>query len=760
MTGIQISSALGALSADPDHAEEILVDRLLADTGDHVLRELLLTAALPRAFDANMLATLTDHNPTDDDFSHAFAQLLSNSFVYERSDGLFALHDSIRPALLSRCRADVDSMTERLNRLLDYHNTQYQLARETASALARAGSLIRGVNVHRWSAAADRVEDMLIRPAIEALHVALMMGPDAGWKQLEETFSQFEDESRYRLCGMLASAFAEETDAVPAEAQASHRGWSAYFAARLANDQGLWKEAEQQLASVAASEEIDLKLASWLYTEKSTCLVGQDRYDEALAALDREIVIHDKHNIDPWNAHVPWSGKAEIYRLLWDQDHEVEAWRESIRRAGESGNTAALICGQLQLARTLQVLGDLDSAFDAILAAVRRARLEQELDSWLYPEVVSCVLACLGPRSARLLDSFAVQHRQLAQARWPHSQFELLRVQATALLDGGNAAAAAECLTQARQLAVRHLPDQVWKVDADRAASSVALGEARDGAQLNLALVNDPRAAADRWTRGRCLTNAALNLMSVGEFREALTHTREGRQVWASMHHDHAVSLTWAIEAELLRRTGDLDAAGDALSRAVNEPARGYESTRSDSAARVALDRGQVAQAAAEAERAMAASIHTGTRPEAAKAMLFAAECLLAAQRHAEAAQVAAKAQQLLNEIDAFCRWTPTADTRLADEHAAKAIRIVTSGYGTKDTRLRAACEHLESAANLNPRFGWFKLELAFIDLRQGNNRAAARRLTEAAQLTDDPILRAAIERMHSKLEKPLPQPD
>jgi tetratricopeptide (TPR) repeat protein len=757
MTGPDVPGTLDALSSEPDRTEEILVERLLAGTSDPLLRELLLTSALPRAFDADMLAALTGNDAADSGFARAFAGLAANSFVYERADGMLALHDSIRPTMLDRCRADMAGMASRVQRLLEYHQRQYRQARGTADALARVGPLMRQARSERWSAAADRVEDLLIRPAIEALHVAFMIKPDKGHGQLVETFVQLEDEARYRLCGLLVSAFAEEASELPAEAQATYRGWTACFAARLANDQQLWKEAERQLASVAEPEELDLKLASWIYTEQARYLNGQDRYDEALAALDRMIVIHDEHKVDRWNACVPWGRKAEIYQSLWDQDQEVAAWRESARRAENEGNTDALIRQQLQLASALVQLGDLDGAFDTLLEAVRRARLERDVEPLLHRVVTYRTLACLGPRSARLLDSLATQYRQLPQPGWPHGLFDLLLAQASALLAGGNAARAAECLTQARQLATEHLPDRVWEVDADLSAAAIELGEPRKGAELGLALVNDRRVTAGGWTRGQCLTNAALNLMSVGEFKEALEYLLLGRQAWSAMRHDRAVALTWAIEADLLRRRGDLESARAALAHAGSGPARGYEAGRDDVAARLASDRGELAQAATSAKRAMLTSLRTQADPDAAKSALFAAECLVAARRFTEATEASASAQGLIKRIEEFCRWSPTDDTQMADEHAARALRIIIGGYGGEDTRLRAAREHLQIAASLDPLLGWFRLELAFIDLREGKHRDAIRRLTEAAQLTEDPSLRAAIERLHARLDKPAP---
>lgn len=742
-----------ALRAEPARAEEILVEHLFASLHDPLMQDLLMAAALPRAFDMALLAKLTEAETAEPNFADAFAGLVTNPFVYERSDGTYSLHDSIREALLDRWRG-VEDRDEHLQRLLAYYNARYRQARKMAEALAQVGGVMRRVNFARWSAATERTEDLLIRPAIEALHVALMIGPDEGWQQLRTTFQELEAESRYRLCAMLVSSFTEDVNLVPEAARTVHEGWSAYFAARLATRRKYWDEAERQLQKVERPEDIDLKLASWVYTVKSISMAGQWRMGEALAALDSEIAIHDQHQIDLWNAPVPWGNKAHIYRSLWDQDREVTALQEAVRWADKAQNVTARITNQLALVRALSAKGDPDSAASNLLDAVRTARQEQEQNLSVNLAVAGCVLASLGPRSARLLHALATQYRQLAQLEWPSGQIDLLLMQAEAFSNGGNAPAAAKKFDEARQLAVEHLPERVWEVDANWAGESEALGEPRRGAEVNLALLKDPSVASNAYTQARCLTNAASELLSAGEFSRGLECARSGRKVWASIGHDRAINLTLAIEAELLRRRGDLETAQKVLAGVTDEPAGGYEVERHRCAARLALDRGGYEEAAAEAQRTMQVSDRGGSRADAISGALLAVECLVAARRFGEAARVTTRVHALLNDMGTFCEWNATDNIRLADEHAARAVRIMVIGYGPDRARRRAAREHLEIAASLDPEFGWFQLELAFLDLGERRRRQAIRRLAEGARLTDDPALRAAIDQMRADLER------
>jgi len=332
-----------------------------------------MVAALPRSFDATTLAELTGRVPAEAEFREAFSRLVAYPFVYERSDGQLSLHDSIRQALLERWQGQVLSggdRDEHLRRLLSYYTRCYQQARIAAGALARVGPLMRRVNPARYGHAAERTEELLVRPAIEALHVAMMISPDEGRRWLEATFWELEHERRYGLCGLLVSAFAEDADMVSPEARAWHKGWAAYFAARLANARMRWAEADQHLGRVERFEDVDLKLAAWTYIQKARGLRGQCRFADAEAALDRAIAIHDEHHTDDWNAWSPWSAKADVYQQLWEPVREVAARREALERATKAENFRVVVWQLVSLVSALPAIGDLDGAARYLLDAV------------------------------------------------------------------------------------------------------------------------------------------------------------------------------------------------------------------------------------------------------------------------------------------------------------------------------------------------------------------------------------------------------
>lgn len=741
------------LNADGERAGQILVERLIATMSaqDPHLPELFKAAALPRAFDKATLAALTQEDGSSAEFTSAFSGLIAFPFVYGPTAGTYSLHDSVRSVLLRQWRDRAD-YPEHLQRLLAYYDECYQKARNTAAALASVTETMRRINVDRWSAAAEHTEDLLIRPVIEALHVALMIGIGEGWQRMTSAFTDFENQARYRLCGMLVTVFAEHADNVPDEARAAHNGWAAYFAARLADDRQRWEEAEEHLEKVKQPEKIDNRLASWVYSEKAANLAGQCRYDEALAMHDRNIALEEENQIDPWNTSVSWSAKAQIYRLLWDQTREAAALQEAMRSASEAGNTYNLVVSKCLMVDALSAVGDTDAAVTTLLEAMRTTRQILNLDVSASLQVAATALSCLGPRSARLLYAIAAQYRQLAQSRWPTSQLDLLLDQAEALARGGDAPAAVTFFEQAHQFAVEHQPERVRDADSYRASWATTLGEAARGAEVTRKLLQDPAQDTNKWQIASLLTNVAESLSAMGGFCEALEWLRQARQMWKSIHHDRAVSLTWSYEADILRKLGKLDEARSALAKTTDTAARGYEFVRYECAARLALAAADYAEAASLARKAVEIQAHTDRKRKVTVGLL-AVEALSEAGRFGEAAEISTRVQRLLDELEAFCEWKPGDRAHLADEHAARAVRIMIVGRGSDGARLHAAREHLQIATQLDPDLGWFHLELAFVDLGQHRQRQAIRRLGDAARLTEDAALSNAILQLRAELE-------
>ena len=330
-------------------------------------------------------------------------------------------------------------------------------------------------------------------------------------------------------------------------------------------------------------------------------------------------------------------------------------------------------------------------------------------------------------------------------------------IQADALIAGGNIPAAIACFEQARELAVEYLPERVWEVDSRRASWAANLGEPAFGAEVNLELLRDPGHAADKWETGSLLHNAADALRTWGNTeRRSHTSKRRARSGSRSIMIAPSVllgpsrqicSVGWATWRERARRWPRRPTCGPGLRIGAYQVC----------AARLALDCADYTEAASLARKAVAVPVrvHTDPKREVAVALL-AVEALCAAGHFREARKDLMQASRVcLSKLDAFCDWKSSDNTRLADEHAARAVRIMVAGQGSDSARLQAAREHLEMATSFDPAFGWFHLELAFVDFGQGRQRQAIRRLADAARLTDDTTLRKGIDQMRDEFEKP-----
>ncbi|MGD9703411.1 MAG: hypothetical protein AB7Q42_13935 [Acidimicrobiia bacterium] len=749
------AKALETLRTDPSRAEQLLVERLLdkAVAESSLAHDVLALSALPRSFDRRVLAVLVERAVDDPSFEDAFAFLVSLPFVHERRDGALSLHDTVREPLLRQWERGAVTGLDRadsLERLCGYYVDEYEAGRRAADALARAGPVIRAASLERFRAAAARVEDCIVRPAIEAQHVAMQISPTRGRQRFESTVFELEGDNALNLVELVVRGFAEDAAGVADDEERELlQAWASYYEARLANSRSEWRLGEERLDAFGDVEELDPKLATWIESERARTFRGQSRFGEQLAALDREIALHETLGVDTWNHFWPWRSKAEVHSLMWDSESEIAAYETALARAESAGNDAAAVSVLLGLSSALTAVGDPDGAARHIVSALRRARIEGDRGS--NRQVASHILTLLGGRSARLLNMAAAQYRHLVRAEGPAGLLDVMLERAQVLAGSGAIADAVQAFDEARRLASDQVPDRVAEVDVDRAGASPALGEHALAAQRNLDLLLDPRVASNPWTNARCLTNAALSLLATGELDEAIRLAREARPVWGSMPHERAVAITFVIEADALRKRGDLAGAAAALAQAVELPARGYDAAAKECAARLALDRGDPAAAARIAIEAVERTSATDERDGALRAVL-AVECLTTAGDFAAAAQMIDDLRDRVAHLAAFASWRPTEKLAGADEHGGRAVRTLVAGTGSLPDRIRSAREHLNAAIDLDPDLGWFHLELALLDVKHGRARQAAKRLGEAIERIEDEPLRKAVSDLRDRV--------
>jgi tetratricopeptide (TPR) repeat protein len=746
--------------SDPDDAE-VLVAKLLVDRAGKqspLLRDMLFYAALPRSFDADLLASLVDRSREDPEFRTARQSLLEYSFLHRRGADGWALHDSIRQALLQLWLTSEDAPGDRdeaLVRLEDQYKIRYAEQRTAMAHLAQLEELLSSVDPKRYRSLRDALEDRLIRSATEAVHTALRRSFEAGWIRLSNIYSDLEEDRRLHLCNLLIRSWAADDSIVTDDDRPLFTAWTIYFNARTTNGRDRWEEALEQLGGVTSPEAIDLKYATWYHSERARALRGLSRFHEAIDAVNREIAIHDEHHVDDTNSSTPWTQKAGLYNVLWDADAEIECYRHALRRAQETGSLDRQVIIRLGLAVAVDGSTDQQAALDELLRAIVQSRraigdTPTSIARTGVQRGALIALHLLGPRSARLCATLAEQNRELYLEHGDAGKLDVLLEYANALAQGGNQRRAAEIFERARDLAVERLPDRVWEVDADRAGQATALGTPMAGGELNTELLDRADAPTDRWNRARCLTNAAAGYSAAGAYALARERLATAEGLWREIGHERGLWLARVLDADLCRATGDIGGARAALANTGKEAAHGFESVRYECVARLALKEGDYQEAADQASlafRTRTADIDIGDLVDRG---LLAVSCLVKARRLDEAAAVHAEVEKLIERLRGFTTWTPDEMSQLADQHAARAVRILVHGLGPLRARARAAVEHLEMAIGLDGTVPWYRLEIAFAELAAGRTQPAAAAFAAAAAQTDDDMLRSAIEALAS----------
>ena len=206
------------------------------------------------------------------------------------------------------------------------------------------------------------------------------------------------------------------------------------------------------------ADSAELKLRTWVWSQRARALQGLNRFDEALQCLDEEIAIHEHHDVDQWNSPTAWAVKADIYELLWRPDEEGEARREALRRAIACGNNTLATLYASGLASLCVHLQDPVGSSRWLLEAFRYARTRlgdqaTSSDRLSARGTIQVAINLLGPRSARLAATLEEQHRSLVVPEGAEGQLDVLIRQIGALAEAGDRARFWSVWTQARSLA-------------------------------------------------------------------------------------------------------------------------------------------------------------------------------------------------------------------------------------------------------------------------------------------------------------------
>lgn len=763
----EVDPMLQALLEDPGRADVVvtlrLLDRLASE--DPLLERAVMLAAVPRRFDRLMLARLLALPPAGPTLLAAFGSLTDLSFVHPSGPDSWRILGRVRKALLARWddghrdddgSADGRDLMAVLGALGEVYEQRFQSARRRAAALSQAAAVIRSADLDRYASLRDEVEDQLVRNAVETVHTGLRQSLDAGWSRMHAAFADLAARRMLHLVDVLARTWDADRGLVPEAEQELHRAWGRWLVACVAVERQEWDQALAALDDVADPVSLDLRYATWHHSTRASALRGACRFEEARLAMHAEIVIHGSH-VDDWNAWTPWMQLADLHGMLWDGEAEVTAAEEGLTLAEQVSTTFGAVGARIRLTGSLPTVGRVEEAYEQLFRALRQARAsvrEQPTaaDRALNRSVSLAALDLLGGSSPRLCDVLAEQVRQLSREEGDDGELDVLLQLAAVVLRAGDRRGGRALFAQARDLARREVPERLWQVEADEAQHAGQLGALLEGSRLNLRLLEDARATGDRWTQARCLTNAAGDLLLAGRFEAAEDLRARAAVHWSDMQHPGGTSFVEALRGELLRRRGDLVAARAALDGADVGPLRGFESDRLEYSARLALDMAEPERAVRDAGRAHEiARDHDMVLPAVDTGVLLV-RSLAAAHRPREAVAAQEQVTTLLRRLQERVEWQPTDATRLADQHAARALRILAAGFGSLRARTGAALEHLDEAERNDPQVPWFAVEAAFVEVAAGRPKQAARRLEDVADRFTDRAMRAAVRRVRSEL--------
>lgn len=732
------------------------VEWLLADASQDspAFGHILELSALPRTFDENLLATLVEAWPAAsvDSFPDAVAWLVHSSFVHERHDGSWALHDRIRGPLLARWHeVRPDDLPVLLGALHRAYVLRFEGACASLVSLAMTEDLLRRVSLPRFLEMSDILEDRLVRAALDAVHTALRISFVEGRTRLIDVKSDLVQRGLYRSCEVLVRGWLSYEGELPDEDRAALRAWGAYCLADAYLASGRPQAALDELDTVGNPEDVDLLFATWHHGLRSGVLRALNRFDDALDALDAEIAIHDQHHVDDVNSSTPWIQKSSLHELLMRRSQQLSAAEAALEYATSLSTPAAQVNARLAVVAAHATTGQDDLAAQHLVAAVQTARLALSDGPDRYVQaanrtVLTTGIQSLGRGSVRLVMAWGEQVRQLSVGDGAGAEIDLLIAQANAVLDAGHAALGDDLYRQARLVVEERLPASRATLDAEEGAAALTMGEPARAAELNLGLLTGMESDALAWDWARWQSNAAVGLLDTGEYHRALALASDAADRWTALGVDHAFCLTKAIEGELHRRLGEHEQADRLLAVAAGVPLEPVLSEHDAYLAQLRFDRADYGAAADHAVRAFETSSSVDPAGDAVRNGLCAVTCLLAAGRTEDARATHAATARLIQSIAAARKWGPSEDSDAADRHAGRALRILVAGYGALEARARSAIEHLEIAVAADDATGWYQAELGWAYTMLGQPKPARKAFRVALERLPTPSLRRALQ--------------
>jgi tetratricopeptide (TPR) repeat protein len=733
---------LGELLASPDR--QAAVPMLLLDSArdaDPLLAHLLRVSAVPRSFDEPLLAVLADRDPDDPGFQSSARRLLTMSFIVRRHDGLYRLHDAIRGVVLTTYDAsasDRKQLRALRERLIAYYRAEHDRARDVARQFDVVAGLLRRVSPERLVRLRSVVEDLVVRPLIEAMHHLTLVDPTGeALTQFGRWFDLYEHEGRLEICRLLLRAWSDDLQRLTDRATKELLDWCSYYQGRLALAEGDGENARSKAEGLFVKRELAPAIRDRAEELLTDSLIAECRLAEALTHTDEQIRTTRGFEGDSARRERLYGQQAKIYGLLHDgkcQAASLVSAIEAARWAGSRGNEAALI-SRLSVLQASN--GDLEGAASCIVQALHIVRTLPSPDAAIMCSAFAIhAIRAFGGREPRLADLFQVEARQVAREDDIRSAIERESAYVIALARNGRFEQAHNVL---EQLDAR-LSDQggpkkpaVLMLHANLLDAE---GREREAVQWNREIVKDTeRQGRDAWARAAALTNAATTEMNIGDLLdEAQTSAVSARELWREMGHLRGVALTNVVLAEVSRRRGDYERARELLGEADPLPALGLENRWYWTWAELAADCGRQDEAAQHLRHLLDSSARRGDLRNAASVAARLVECLFWAGDQDSALKAGDELGGVLARIRKIRSYRSTPSQNDADEHNGRGVRLLCADSRRPMEEARSAVQHFDEAMAGDPEPFWYPLNQAYAFAKLRNRKGVKAAMAAAGE--------------------------
>jgi tetratricopeptide (TPR) repeat protein len=550
-------AALFEQVARADDPERALLDLVLAraQERDPELPRAIRLAAIPRRFDAEILARLRGEDGPGDATHRLVVELVGLSFVRARRGGDWSVNDTTRDLLLAEWRSTAATREEfdRHNRALSaLYQARHSIVAEDERTLGMVSALLRRVSPERYGQLVSEIEAREIAPLLEALYHETLRSADDGYEFFTRSFQRHEAEGRSDVCASLLHALRDYFDRLPVDARGARWiDWLRYYEARLQNRVRNYDEALTILEDLQRTVTADVKLRLWVLSELGGLHRDRFHLHAAREAFEEELALAVETRVDPYNIPGSYLRLAALYWSLSALDVAARLYRHAIRSAAAEGRSDLEIGSRADLSRVLQERADLPGARAEAVRALDIARRRPTVTS--FQDGAAMVFMGLSSRESPVLIDTLARERQelLAPIAGESAELALQLEYANQLRNAGRLARALAVLQAVASSPASAKPGGEDTLFLLRLGLTLEeLGRMDEAAAAYTRLVESAARASDRFNVAAALANRGSVHRDCGRFEEAAKDFQEAFEVWHGMGMGKLAALMHALAAD------------------------------------------------------------------------------------------------------------------------------------------------------------------------------------------------------------------